>query len=178
MRKGQPHPSSINSKNMLSQGLIELLQEKEYKDITITALCEHAQIARRTFYRNFETIGDVLAYYIACIIDAFVKELQVHVNDDYKSVVIAYFTFWEKNIELLVLLSKNNLTHIIFTQYIKSLHQFPVVLLQNSTEKEFACKLAYTSGGLWSVLTYWISNGCKQSPYELADIICNLGNLK
>jgi AcrR family transcriptional regulator len=69
MRKGQSHPSSNISKNMLAQGLMELLEEKEYKAITITQLCEQAKIARRTFYRHFESKEDILSYYISCIIN-------------------------------------------------------------------------------------------------------------
>lgn len=130
MRKGQTHPSSILSKNMLAQGLVELLREKDYTDITITKLCDRAQIARRTFYRNFETIEDVLAYYISGIMDQFGKSLQDHACHDFKAVVVAYFNFWEKHTWFLLLLSKNNLIHIVFTQYIQCLHQFPNIFWQ------------------------------------------------
>ncbi|WP_080831779.1 TetR/AcrR family transcriptional regulator [Cohnella massiliensis] len=176
MRKGQTHPSAILSKRMLAQGLVELLREEEYKEITVTRLCERAQIARRTFYRNFETIEDVLSFSIAGMMEEFVKEMQAHVHDDFKTVVTAYFTFWEKHAWLLLLLSKNQLIHIVFTLYIHYLHQFSNVLWLNDQaaapdEEEFAVRLAYTSGGLWSVLTYWISSGCRQSPGELAGII-------
>ncbi|RCX18606.1 TetR family transcriptional regulator [Fontibacillus phaseoli] len=175
MRKGQTHPSSITSKNMLAQGLVGLLREEEYKDITITKLCDHAQIARRTFYRNFETIEDVLAYSIAGIMGEFVKELNAHVYEDLRTVATVYFAFWEKHARLLLLLSKNNLIHIVFTQYIHYLHQFPKTLWLNGKvppdEGSFAVRLAYISGGLWSVLTYWISSGCQQCPSELAGII-------
>lgn len=176
MRKGQTHPSSMTSKNMLAQGLVELLRHEEYKDITITRLCEHAQMARRTYYRNFDTIEDVLAHYIAGIMEEFVKKLDRDAHVDSKAVVIAYFAFWEKHAWLLLLLSKNNLIHITFSQYIHYLHQFPRALWLSDQDVPdggvFSVRLAYTSGGLWSVLTFWISSGCKQSPGELADIIC------
>lgn len=175
MRKGQTHPSSITSKNMLAQGLIELLREEAYKDITVTKLCDCAQIARRTFYRNFDAIEDVLVYAIAGIMDEFVKELNAHVYGDLQAVATVYFTFWERHTRLLLLLSKNNLIHIVFTQYIHYLHQFPKTLWLNGEippdEESFAVRLAYLSGGLWSVLTYWISSGCKQTPAELAGLI-------
>lgn len=175
MRKGQPHPSSMTSKNMLSQGLVELLREEEFKDITVTRLCDHAQISRRTFYRNFETTEEVLAYYIDGIMDLFVKAMEGYAEDDFKTVTKAYFSFWEKYDRLLMLLNKNNLIHIVFTRYIHYLHQFPKTLWLNGQappdEQNFAVRLAYISGGLWSVLTYWISSGCKHSSIELADII-------
>lgn len=174
MKKGQPHPAAIISKEMLVKGLIDLLKKKPYENITITELCVHAQIARRTFYRNFKTIDDVLTFYIDGIIDEFSKELQIHLNDSYENIVIAYFYFWQRYLDFLWLLNKNNLTYIIFTQYIKCLYKFP--LFSQSTkplpdENSFAVKLAYISGGLWSVLNYWISTGGRQTPEEVAKII-------
>ncbi|HCX02974.1 MAG: TetR/AcrR family transcriptional regulator [Tissierellales bacterium] len=178
MRKGQSHPSSNISKNMLAQGLMELLEEKEYKAITITQLCEQAKIARRTFYRHFESKEDILSYYISCIINEFQEELQICENKDFETIIITYFSFWEKHTRLLLLLNKYNLTHIIFTQYIKCFYQHPIILRPNNQvlldDNYFACNLAYTSGGLWSVLMYWISNGFKQTPKELAAIICDI----
>lgn len=175
MQKGQTHPAAIISKEMLVKSLIDLLKKKPYENITITELCVHAQIARRTFYRNFKTIDDVLTFYTDGIIDEFSKELQIHLNDSYENIVIAYFYFWQRYLDFLSLLNKNNLTYIIFTQYIKCFYKFPYILGKNSNpqpdENSFAIKLAYISGGLWSVLNYWISTGGKQTPEEVAKII-------
>jgi Transcriptional regulator len=175
MLKGQTHPSSIISKEMLAKSLIDLLQKKDYENITITELCAHAQIVRRTFYRNFKTIDDVLTFYIYGIIDEFSKELQVHQNDSYENIVIAYFSFWKRYADFLSLLNKNNLTYIIFTEYIKLFYKLPYILGKNGKpkldENGFAIKLAYTSGGLWSLLNYWISTGSRQTPEELAKIV-------
>lgn len=40
--------------------LDELLAEKEFKDITVTDLAQHAGIGRQTFYRHFDSTGAVL----------------------------------------------------------------------------------------------------------------------
>ena len=36
------------------------MSEQELSDITITALCERAQINRKTFYRHYRAISDVI----------------------------------------------------------------------------------------------------------------------
>lgn len=175
MQKGQPHPASTVSKNLLSLGLLSLLQKKSYQTITITELCKKSDIARRTFYRNFTCIDDVLEYYIEDIIFEFKEEMKTYENENYQCVVTAYFTFWLRYAEFLEILNKNNLTHLIFTQYIKCLIHMPFIANynrdSNMNEQIFSCKLAYSAGGLWSLLSYWCATGCIETPAELASII-------
>ncbi|MBA4687614.1 MAG: TetR/AcrR family transcriptional regulator [Candidatus Galacturonibacter soehngenii] len=175
MQKGHPHPASTVSKDLLSRGLLSLLQKKPYQSITITELCKKSDIARRTFYRNFRCIDEVLEYYIEDIILEFEEEMKAHEKESYRSIITAYFTFWLRYADFLEILNKNNLTHLIFIQYIKCLLQMPYIANYKSdspiNEPIFSCKIAYSAGGLWSLLSYWCANGCTQTPTELADTI-------
>lgn len=44
----------------LTDALINLLQEKPLTDISIRELCELAGVGRASFYRNYESIEDIL----------------------------------------------------------------------------------------------------------------------
>lgn len=175
MQKGQPHPASTVSKDLLSRGLLSLLQKKAYQSITITELCKKSDIARRTFYRNFSCIDEVLEYYIEDIILEFKEEMKNHKKESYRYIVTAYFTFWLGYADFLEILNKNNLTHLIFTQYIKCLFEMPFIANykydSKTNEQIFSCKLAYSAGGLWSLLSYWCAKGCIETPTELANTI-------
>jgi len=78
MQKGQPHPAALGAKSLISDALINLIQESGFRQITITLLCERAQIARRTFYRNFDTVEDVLRYIGSQTIEEFVCDMLRH----------------------------------------------------------------------------------------------------
>lgn len=175
MKKGQPHPAAALSKSLLASGLISLLQKKAYTSITITQLCHHAQVARRTFYRNFTSIDEVLEYYINELISEFEEDMKQYASSDYHEMITAYFTFWSKYAEFLKLLNKNGLIHFVFHPYIKCLINLPFICAYNKEdsydEQVYSCKLAYTAGGLWSLLTYWSASGCRETPKELADIV-------
>lgn len=177
MKKGQAHPAALTSKKMLSEALIELMKKKEYKSITITEVCNQSQIARRTFYRNFEVMEDVLVFSAKNIIEEFSEEMNNHITGSYYDVLLAFFSFWKNYKDFMILLNQNGLVHIIFTEYIKSLEQNPFLCYPKTSKElkpeEIPCLIAFTAGGLWSLLTYWISNDCKQSPEELAKIITN-----
>lgn len=47
---------------LLCAGLAGSLEEKPYKEISITEVCASCGVARTTFYRLFDTLDDVLLY--------------------------------------------------------------------------------------------------------------------
>ena len=50
----------IKTRQNIRNALTSLMSEQELSDITITALCERAQINRKTFYRHYRAISDVI----------------------------------------------------------------------------------------------------------------------
>ena len=49
-------------KDRLMQAMISLTKEKEWSEISVTDLIIKAGVARASFYRNFNTIGDLIEY--------------------------------------------------------------------------------------------------------------------
>ena len=172
MLKGQSHPAAQVSKNMIAEALIQLIDEGGYHPVTITALCERAQIARRTFYRNFDTVEDVLRFIGKQTIEAFVREMQLHEKESYFEILVAFLSFWIEHADRFALFAGNNLTHILFEGYIQSLVQIPF-LLGSVAENSDATGIlqAYTAGGLWSVLMYRFATANPASPEELARLL-------
>jgi AcrR family transcriptional regulator len=171
MRKGQVHPSTYLYKDLISNALITLLYEKKIDQIAITELCGQAQVSRRTFYRHFKDKNDVVDFYITKIMENLALELKEHSKQNKRSLVIAFFSFFEPYTKLLAILNSNGLGDLVFTSYIKCITvlTFPEASLQGSPYN-----MAFMLGGLWSLLTFWIMNGCKKVPSELADIVCSV----
>ncbi|MFR8340297.1 MAG: hypothetical protein ACLVAW_28490 [Eisenbergiella massiliensis] len=42
MKKGQSHPASALSQKLLADGLLSLLEQKPFREITIKELCAHS----------------------------------------------------------------------------------------------------------------------------------------
>ncbi len=55
-------PIAVQSRKMLVEALLALMQEKPYQDISICELTERATLSRRTFYRLFDAIDEILLY--------------------------------------------------------------------------------------------------------------------
>ena len=192
MKKGQSHPASALSQKLLADGLLSLLEQKTFREITIKELCAHSDIARRTFYRHFSSVEDVMAYVVSHIIENFKEHMLLVQKEAYPAILASYFAFWKDYASLLELLNKNNLAHLIFIPYMQSLpglpwlfppgsfpDSFPDSFLRETPEggedmEVLNCRLSYHSGGLWSVLTYWCINGCRQPAEKLAQTLCGM----
>lgn len=58
----------------LHQAMTELLEEKEFSDITVNELCERAMIRRTTFYKHFADKNEYLLAYMREVRRGFLKE--------------------------------------------------------------------------------------------------------
>lgn len=115
MNKGQSHPASALSENLLSKGLLSLLEEKPFRDITVKELCVRSDIARRTFYRHFHTVEDVMDYALSHIIARFREQMLLTQKETYPSILASYFAFWKNYASLLELLNKT-ISHIFCSE--------------------------------------------------------------
>ena len=50
--------------NQITEAMVELLKEKEMSNISISELCDKAQIGRTSFYRNFESKEAIVEFII------------------------------------------------------------------------------------------------------------------
>lgn len=66
----------IKTRRGIQSALISLLSEKQLSRVTVSEVCVRAQINRKTFYRHYRTIGDVISELEAEILDEFSDALQ------------------------------------------------------------------------------------------------------
>ena len=101
------------TKLLLLNSLLELLEKREYSTITINMIVDHAQLGRRTFYRYFKTKDDAMKYITTLLMDEFANTIAKNKSLDMKKVTIAYFQFWEQYIDILLLLKKAHILYFI-----------------------------------------------------------------
>ena len=54
------NPSAIRSQKDITKALLNLMNEYPYEEISVKQILIDAKLARKTFYRNFESKDDVL----------------------------------------------------------------------------------------------------------------------
>ena len=176
------NPLVKQSKQWMIKALLELMLEKPYSDIKINELTDKAQLSRKTFYRNFKVKDDILKEYINYLFNEYLDYLKRSEIHNYSDVLIIYFTFWNKHIDILKLLKKNHLFYMVMeheTSFIPYLNDINTPWHNYSSDVDAKYLLLFCIGGLWNVLSDWIENPHRESPQNIAYILQkNINNLK
>lgn len=162
---------------VIEQSFIELLNEKPAGRITVTELCERAQINRATFYKHYLDVADLLEKIeeelferIRSFFDA--GDLKLH---DFL-VKMMYYT--RDNYARFMSLGGANGDPNLMTKTFMVCYEKGFPLLSNNirtlSKEEKEMLYVFLSHGAGAILTLWIKNGMKESPEEVAMLILNL----
>lgn len=169
------NPISLQSKEWIIESLLKLLWEKPYSKITITEITSVAQLARRTFYRNFDSKDDILDMYIKKLFSEYVDLLKQEKIINVMNVGKVYFNFWNNHLDFLILMEKNDLLYMLlqrFSEYLPEIHK---KIIGNKEDYEdnntLEYVLAFSAGGFWNMIIKWVHDGAKKTPNEMAEFI-------
>jgi AcrR family transcriptional regulator len=166
-RKRQENPQKAISKESITSSLFSFMHEKPYKEINVTELSVRADLSRRTFYRHFDTIDDVMAYIIRDTSDLLALFFLKHKISDFKSAVFLFFTFWEQRKDFLFLLRKNDLLFMLLRLL---LPETRIKMFGDNIPLDSEYIFYFSSGGAWNLLVKWLEDGAVLSPKEMEDI--------
>lgn len=165
-------PRSIHSSKMLYDGLARLMRDQAFNDITVTDLVKEAHVGRATFYRNFDTIEDVLRFRCDQICERYVAYyIEYRRHHDTTALIprlkpmLRYFDKYSDIIELLL---QANQLDMLAAALRHQFEQFRPRLAM--VEEEYVDYiLTIRIGVVTSILAHWVKTGKQQSPDELAD---------
>ena len=168
------NPSSIRSRKEITDALLKLMHEHPYQDISVKQIILETNLARRTFYRNYESKDDVLDSVITDKITEYAEELTASPE----SPLDVIFRFCEKNKDFLMLLHKNSLLYLLLIKLnimIPKLNQ-----ITDKTNNMFAriigdlepdYLVAFNVGAIWNVIFKWVERGMTESTDEIKETI-------
>lgn len=144
---------------------IELLQERELKDITVSDICKLTKLNRSTFYANFLDVYDLA------------DKVRVKLEQDFSEVFKR-----DENPELSG--AEKMFTHIkdnqlFYKTYFKlGYDQKNMVMVYDvkRAEKDFDNKnvkyhIEFFRNGINAIIKMWLAGGCEESPAEMAEIL-------
>lgn len=128
--------------NAIDAAFVLLLNEKELKDISVSELCEKAEISRSAFYENHADVF-ALANVYAERIEKRVTE-QPHADGEFAWL----FEYIKANAD-------------VFTIYFKL----------GMSKKSADYKNLFFRNGVYAVAKMWFEGGCQESPEQMGEII-------
>lgn len=160
----------------LKNALLQLLKEKDLKEISITEVTQCAHCNRVTFYSHYKDLQELLA----SIFDDYLNDLTDYFRKSFKSVTrfssndeqrhLPIFEFIYQNQFVFSLILKGEVLSGSQNQFCESLVQISTneLTLEEKTDIEIPALNYFTTYGSLGFFIYWINQDFKDSPEEMA----------
>ncbi|NLB48850.1 MAG: TetR/AcrR family transcriptional regulator [Erysipelotrichia bacterium] len=161
-----------NTKEYINIALYSLMFKHPYKDITVTHICQKANVSRMSFYRYFNNKEDIFINYCDERFETFVNIInEKKVNDVYTFLFEAfnYVHKYARQIRLLKRAAKEHLLVEKYTGYGSYLAgRWNLSGTGNLVFNRLAA--AFLAGGIANVLSMWLELNLDLKAKEMADI--------
>lgn len=168
------------TRTLLLNGLIELMNQKDIKDISVKELTDLADLNRGTFYLHYNDIYDMLhkvedELFIEFegILDRDIDKQEQRSSPE--KTILDIFSFLEnhKNLAKVMIGSHGDLT---FVNRLKELVQvrLQASLTQYDDGAQYSYYPPFIIYGFIGVIETWLNNPHPQSPSEMAEICSRL----
>lgn len=165
----------VRTQTALLEALEELLKTKKLSTITITDLCQQAKINRNTFYYHYNNIYEFLNDHKRIVteeLNDISEESKTHKRDN----LVEIFKTLKLHPHFLNILISPNCDLDFFNDIFNAASEKAAIVLMNNNDKEkLTAKerllLTYCNAGSNAVIISWITNGMKESPEAITDII-------
>lgn len=165
------------TRKVIEECFLELLRKKHVSKITVTEICQKCQINRATFYKHYMDVPDLLEQLEEAIFEqirtAFASQ-SLLLEDFLADMLI----FTQKAGERYMILGSDNgdpnlmaKTFMICYESTYSILERNFPDLEKHKREMLYHFLSHGSGG---ILTYWIRNGMKEEPKEVAEFLLKL----
>lgn len=166
----------IRTRNNLKKAMMELLKEKNFKDISITEISKSARCNRVTFYSHYENSTQLLAD----IFQDYLNELAQHYKESFKGKKSFSLSDSSRNIPIFEFVYKNQFVFSLmlmgevipgsqnhFCETISTISRTDLTLKDEIWFDIEAINL-YKTYALLGLFIYWIKEGFESSPEEMA----------
>ncbi|MFC6179969.1 TetR/AcrR family transcriptional regulator [Lactiplantibacillus daowaiensis] len=162
---------NIRVKNQIVNGLFTLLQNTPFSAVTISELVKTANVARASYYRNFNNKEEILDYYFQSLRlrrnltkDQDISLDYEHFNKGFEEA----FKLFLNEKQRITLLFNNGLSSYIYDW---SLDQVIAVVGNMPANSPERYRINFFAGSIFSVLSEWLLSGTRESPREMSDIL-------
>lgn len=155
----------------IGEALIELLKEKELKNIKISHVVKKAGVSRTTFYKHYNTLEEVLYDYMNEIVADYTIQrkdsFKMNSLYDYETILFT-FQFFDHYADFFIIINKNNM----YTILIDAINRFMTRYFYSNRYNLY--ELYCYSGGILNIFIQWEERGKKETPEEMARIVYNV----
>ena len=161
------------TKESIFSALMILMEQKNFKEISITEISKKAGVSRMAFYRNYNLMEDIITNYLDEFFEEYSKQVfSSEKIDNYESVCL-YFAYFRKHERLITNIINSNLTNLILERCVEFFHLISkdIVCKKSYPPEKEIYSIKFIAGGLYMVLIEWAKGGMKESDEDIAKIV-------
>ncbi len=162
---------------IIEQSFLELLKEKPASKITVTELCQKAQINRATFYKHYLDVPDLL--------EKIEEQLFEEIRAVFSSGDVELYAFLLKMLRYtcqekdryMALGGENGDPNLMTKTFLVCYENAYPLLSRNIPdlpESEKQMLYHYLSQGAGGILTWWVKDGMKVPPEDVAQFVLDV----
>ena len=154
------------SQEKIEKIFLQLIQKKNIDEISVSTICEQANLNRSTFYSNYIDIYD-LAEKIKQQME--IEFAQFQLSNNAKQDENGYLSMFRYIKDNQIFFK----TYFKLEEISKSLPtQYRVELAEKYYDNKFIdYHIEFFRAGLNAIIKKWLNNGCKETPEEINEII-------
>ena len=157
-----------DSQDKIEKAFIELLQTREIKDITVSDIIKITGLNRSTFYANYVDIFDLA------------DQTREILTKEFSNLFADYDYFNERTgaLKMFNHIKENQLFYKTYFKLCYDEKHLVSIYDSKRAEKEqmdgnIKYHIEFFRNGFAALVKMWLSNGCKESPEEIRDVIVN-----
>ena len=178
----------FNTAIRFNKALLSLLEKKPFDYITISEVCEKAEVNRSTFYLHYENMSDLLKESTAYLMDNFFSyfsvdtesvatqfaacELEdlIYINDKY---LLPYLSFIKDNQHIFMTVLSQPATFestVIFQRLLEKIFT-PILDRFHYPKDEQNYVMMFYLNGIMAIIKEWLNGDCSKSIEDISSII-------
>jgi AcrR family transcriptional regulator len=158
-----------DTKEFITTAVAEILAKHKLSSLTVSQVCERAGVSRMAFYRNFDTLEQVVYEYyqpqIAAVFDV------VRRSSQYSAKYAGQLNFFNTFGDVLLLANEHEFEPIIRRIVIEEIERFYA-----ADADEY--RIAFMAAGVYAVWRKWLVDGRKKPLEEIMSFFERLADMK
>ena len=182
MAERREYRSSIRSRRMIRQAFLELLEEKEFRKITVTDIVNRADLNRSTFYAHYPDVQGVVEEIQDEIINKnmeMVRQIKYrNILKDPMPYLSSICTTLEDNMRLYSKMGHTTEVHLHLDKYrrimVQDIVNHPEIPEELRKAPYFEIRIHFFVGGIMNTYQQWAEGNLDRT---LTEISCEIASL-
>ncbi len=167
-------PRTRYTKSVIQESFLQLLRKKPMSKVTVSEICQVAEINRGTFYRYYLDVYDLGDQMMDEGLERFRALFDRSSENDFISAMAAMLRYLKEDRQLFYMLMSEMSSEKVQSSFFEKIFMIGFEQIKNQFPEETLNEtrlLTFISGGAGALVLYWLRSDNNESAEEMARLI-------